>query len=93
MVLVAALGPTMQPETAIRIRAIDWNGRALIPRVEITRSDDAAPDASGRPVRTWSPYELVVVPTSDENVTGFAHEPPPPARSKEGSGLPIPGLR
>lgn len=92
MVLIAALGPTTRPGTGIRIREIDWNGTTLVPRVEITRSG-AEPDAgSSGPLSTSSPYELVVVPASDENVAGFTNRPPPPSRSKASGGFPLPGL-
>jgi hypothetical protein len=93
MVLVAALGPTTRPGTGVRIREISWNGTVLVPRVEITRSDAELEPGSAGPLETRSPYELVVVPASDENVSGFTSRPPPPPRSKKGGGIPLPGLR
>lgn len=93
MVLVAALGPTYRLDATVNVRDIDWNGSVLVPHVEVVTGSASEETAGARPLRMQSPYEIVVVPTSDENVVGFTPEPPARARKRDQSGFSIPGLR
>jgi hypothetical protein len=72
MVLVAALGPTPNPELGVRIRRV-WRQDG---EIRVTERFIHPGSTDGAPPRRASPWTIVVVPRSADNVRGYSSHVP-----------------